>query len=259
MRRIPYFHIDSFTQRPFAGNPAGVCLLEAPLPDAQMQALAAEVNLSETAFVLQSGKGCSIRWFSPKMEIDLCGHATLAAAFALFHAGRATGRRVDFSSGSGPLGVEKRADQLFLDFPVWTPAKAEAPALLVNALGAKPLEVLTQRDYIAVFQSEAEVQNLRPDFALMEKLDRFGVIATAATADGYVCRCFVPKAGLPEDPVTGSAQCELVPYWAAQTQKTSFAVRQLSARGGELLCSLEDERVKIGGHAVLCFETTFLV
>lgn len=222
-----------------------------------MQQMAAEHSLSETAFVVPAGEGFGIRWFSPKTEVNLCGHATLAAAAALFREKRAKGHIVHFESHSGPLDVEKQKDTYFLNFPSWPPLRSPTPEHLVEALGELPTEVLVSRDLIAVFEKAETVRNLKPDFAAMARLETFGVIATApGDQEDYVCRCFAPRAGIPEDPVTGSAQCELIPYWAARLGKNKLRTRQLSARGGVMQCELDADRVRIGGKASFYFQTT---
>jgi PhzF family phenazine biosynthesis protein len=254
--RIPFFHVDAFASEVFKGNPAGVCLLGERLPDAVMQAIAAENNLPETAFVLQGEGRIGLRWFTPTVEVDLCGHATLAAAHALFaHAGQlsgAHGARIEFKSQSGPLAVERDGELLVLDFPSRPAAACEAPEALVRGLGSAPLEVLGSRDYLCVYEREEDVASLRPDMSLLAGLDRFGVIATApgSGAVDFVSRFFAPGDGIPEDPVTGSAHCTLIPYWSRRLGKSHLSARQISARGGELSCSLAGDRVKIGGRAV---------
>ena len=254
---IPYFHVDAFTQTPFAGNPAGVCLLEAPLPAALMQRIAAENSLAETAFIVpRSGAAAEydIRWFTPAVEIDLCGHATLASAHVLFSHQGLAGSAVTFQSQSGPLRVTRQADgRLVLDFPSRPPqALAEVPAGLAAALGGQPHTVLAARDLVAVFASEAEVAGLRPDFAALGQLDYIGIIATApGTGEvDFVSRFFGPRVGINEDPVTGSAHSSLIPFWAQALGKSELRARQISARGGDLWCRLRGDRVDIGGYAV---------
>lgn len=249
--KIPYYHIDAFTSRPFAGNPAGVCVLEAWLPDAVLQQIAFENNLSETAFVVARAEHYDLRWFTPAVEVDLCGHATLAAAFALFTYLGHPGSRVRFSSQSGWLTVERAGDRLVLDFPSRPPQPCPTPEALVRGLGCTPVEVRCARDYFAVLAAPAEVAALQPDLAALSELDCLGVIVTAPGEDvDFVSRFFAPRAGIAEDPVTGSAHCSLVPYWSARLGKETLTARQLSARGGELFCQAAGERVKIGGHAV---------
>lgn len=222
-----------------------------------MQQIAAENNLSETAFIVPARKNFGIRWFSPTVEVSLCGHATLAAAYVLFREKKVKEDRIQFESHSGPLSVERKGETLWLDFPSWPPLQTPVPEHLLEALGVLPSEVLISRDIIAVFGDAEIVRNLTPDFDAMKKMDAFGIIATApGKNEDYVCRCFAPRAGIPEDPVTGSAQCELTPYWSLRLGKTALTARQLSARGGHLLCELAGDRVRIGGQARLYFQTS---
>jgi len=254
---IPYFHVDAFAQTPFAGNPAGVCPLPAWLPAPLMQ-IAAENSLAETAFFVPCAgepAGFDLRWFTPAVEIDLCGHATLAAAHVLFtHLGFAASE-ITFHSQSGPLRVTREANgRLTLDFPSRPPRELPAhPTGLTDALHATPLRVLATRDLLVVFSSEAEVLALRPDYARLAALEYVGVIATAPGAGGidFVSRFFAPRVGVPEDPVTGSAHSILIPYWADKLGKTELRARQISPRGGDLWCRLRDGgRVDISGYAV---------
>ncbi len=250
--KLPYFEVDTFTSKPLHGNPAGVCPLPNWLPDATMQSIAAENNLAETAFFAPRGSDYDLRWFTPTVEIDLCGHATLASAFILLSELNHRGDAIRFHSRSGVLTVAKERDVLVMDFPARPPAACDKPEALASALGAQPEEILASRDYFAVFASEEDVQALRPDFGALQKLDRFGMIATAPGNDcDFVSRFFVPKAGVPEDPVTGSSHCTLIPYWAERLGKTKLFARQISRRGGELFCEVAGDRVKIGGKAVL--------
>jgi PhzF family phenazine biosynthesis protein len=245
------FQIDAFTSRVFGGNPAAVVLLDHELPDPVLQAIATENNLSETAFLLREGPGLRLRWFTPRLEIDLCGHATLATAFVLFNEGLATSEQLRFETRSGPLTVQRSGDLLSMDFPARPAAPAEITDHIVAALGARPAEVHAARDLLAVFSSESQVAALEPNFARLETLDAFAVIATApGLRVDFVSRFFAPKAGVPEDPVTGSAHCTLIPYWAKRLGKTSLHALQISARGGELFCEERGERVLIRGRAV---------
>ena len=253
-----YFHVDAFAQSPFTGNPAGVCPLEAPLPAALMQQIAAENNLAETAFIVprpNSTAEYDIRWFTPAVEIDLCGHATLASAHVLFAHLGFSGAEVVFHSQSGPLRVSREPDgRLTLDFPSRPPQELTThPTGLTDALGATPLRVLAARDLLAVFGSEAQVRALKPDFARIAALEYVGVIATAPGTNGvdFVSRFFAPRVGVPEDPVTGSAHSTLIPFWAEKLGKTELHARQISPRGGDLWCRLrEGDRVDISGYAV---------
>jgi len=250
--RIPYYQVDAFTARAFAGNPAGVCVLQQWLPDVVLQKIAAENNLSETAFFTKEDDFFNLRWFTPAVEVDLCGHATLAAAFVLFNELGHGGDAVKFQSRSGWLIAARRADLVELDFPARPPLLCSAPDDLIRGLGRQPHEVLRARDYFAVFDSEADVAALAPDIESLARLDCLGIIATARgdSAD-FVSRFFAPSAGVPEDPVTGSAHCSLIPYWAEKFGKTELFGRQISRRGGELYCQHRGERVGIGGRAVI--------
>jgi PhzF family phenazine biosynthesis protein len=248
---IQYFEVDAFAKKPFEGNPAGVCPLEKWLDDVTMQNIAAENNLAETAFFVPRGDDYDLRWFAPEVEIDLCGHATLASAFILFTELGRKSNAVRFHTRSGPLIVTRTGDVLTLDFPSRPPKPCAVPEGLIRGLGRKPIEVLKARDYFALFATADEVRALKPDFALLGALDE-KVIVTAPGVDcDFVSRFFAPTAGVPEDPVTGSAHCTLIPYWSARLGKTKMFARQLSKRGGELFCELAGDRVLIGGKAVL--------
>ncbi len=255
---VPYFEVVAFTNRLFAGNPAGVCVLEEGwLRDETMQRIAAENNLVETAFIIARGSYFDLRWMTPLVEVDLCGHATLAAAHVLFrHRGQA-GSMVRFQSQSGELTVTRDEDRLVLDFPARPGEEIDAPPQgLADALGARPAHVLKGRDLMAVFDSEAEVAALRPDFDAIARLsDVQGVVVTApGDRSDFVSRYFAPAAGIPEDPVTGSTHCVLIPYWSKRLGKRKLAARQISARGGELYCEDRGDRVGIGGEAVTYME-----
>jgi PhzF family phenazine biosynthesis protein len=247
---IPYFHVDAFASGLFSGNPAGVCILADWLPDQTLQAISAENSLAETAFLVHRAVAYDLRWFTPTLEVDLCGHATLAAAHVLIAHFGLQGSNVRFQTQAGQLGVTRDGDKLTLDFPTWVPRKCEAPQTLIEGLGAAPTYVAKTRDFLAVFDSEDEVRRLRPDMASLEKLDALGVIATAQGKDcDFVSRFFAPRAGIPEDPVTGSAHCTLTPYWAERLGRNKLEARQLSPRGGELGCELKGDRVSISGRA----------
>ena len=250
--KIPYYHVDAFAGKVFRGNPAGVCPLDAWLPDATLQNIAAENNLAETAFIVTRGGDFDLRWFTPTIEVDLCGHATLAAAFVLFTERGWAGDQIRFHSRSGPLSVSRAGDVLILDFPSRPAAPCAPPEALRRGLSATPAEVRKARDFLAVFGRAAEVRALKPDFAALRTLDCLGVIATAPGEDcDFVSRFFAPAAGVPEDPVTGSAHCILIPYWAQRLDKTIMEARQVSRRGGELHCELIRDRVQIVGRAAL--------
>ena len=250
--KIPYFEVDAFASKLFGGNPAGVCLLERWLPDAVMQNIAAENNFSETAFIVPRSNEFELRWFSPAVEVDLCGHATLASAFVLFNEGKSPGNCLRFHSRSGELTVTRKADVLEMDFPARPAAPGAVQEALVRGLGKKPDAVLKARDYLAVFVAEAKIRALAPDFAALKTLDCLGIIATAPGGDcDFVSRFFAPATGIDEDPVTGSAHCTLIPYWSQRLGKATLFARQVSRRGGEIFCRLAGDRVHIGGKAVL--------
>jgi PhzF family phenazine biosynthesis protein len=248
---IPYFHIDTFTGTRFRGNPAGVCLLDEWLPDDVLRQIAAENRHSETAFILVTATPLGLRWFTPVREVSLCGHATLAAAFVMYAFREYAGLEIRFRSQSGLLTVERRDDLLVLDFPARRTEPCAAPDALLTGLGKPPVEVRRARSYVAIYAAAEDVANLRPDIVRLGEVESSGIIVTAP-GDGvdFVSRFFAPRLGIPEDPVTGSAHCTLIPYWAARLGKTRLTARQLSARGGELYCEHLGERVKIGGRAV---------
>lgn len=253
--KLPVYQIDAFASRLFQGNPAAVCPLENWLPDEMLQAIAAENNLSETAFFVPENAGYRLRWFTPSVEVDLCGHATLASAYLILTRLAPHADRVEFETRSGKLSVERDGDRLRMDFPSRPPERCEPHPFLVQALGRAPKEVLCSRDYVAVYGSEEEVTSLRPDMELLTRVDRFAVIVTAPGAEvDFVSRFFAPSKGVPEDPVTGSAHSTLIPFWAKRLGKTTLRARQVSKRGGELWCQDRGERVSISGHAVLFLE-----
>jgi len=247
--QIPLYHVDAFSEKAFGGNPAAVCPLPSWIDDRLMQSIAAENNLVLTAFFTPTPRGYHIRWFTPTVELELCGHATLASAHVVFeHLGRDL-QSVAFDSKSGVLRVERRADKLEMDFPALPASRiADVPAL-ASALGATPLETWKAKSLLAVFDSERDVRLLKPNFDAIRELDAFGLIATAPGDHvDFVSRFFAPKVGVPEDAVTGSSHCTLTPYWASRLGKPSLHARQISARGGELWCRLAGDRVKIAGH-----------
>lgn len=246
--RLPIFQVDAFTGRLFGGNPAAVVVLERWLPDDTLQSIAAENNLAETAFVIPQEGVSPLRWFTPAVEIDLCGHATLAAAHVLFSYHYRSLTNVSFSTRSGTLAVSRDKDLLCLDFPARPGKTIEVSDALTSALGARPRQALLARDILAVFESESAIRALRPNAERIAALDAFAVIVSAPGTDtDFVSRFFAPRAGIPEDPVTGSAHCTLVPYWAARLGKRRLTARQLSTRGGELQCELRGDRVLIAG------------
>jgi PhzF family phenazine biosynthesis protein len=262
--KLQLFQVDAFTSRVLGGNPAGVIPLEQWLPDETLQAIAAENFLPETSYIIPAAPGESIdyhlRWFTPEIEMDLCGHATLAAAHVLMRHQGYEKKLVRFGSQSGPLSVERDGDRLVLDFPSRTPEPREVSAAFTEALGARPKELHLARDWLAVYDTEEEVRALRPDFAKVAALGAFAVIVTAPGKNSdFVSRFFAPGAGVPEDPVTGSAHCTLIPYWSRRLGKKSLHALQVSKRGGELWCEDAGERVKIGGHAVTYLEGTIRI
>jgi len=250
---LPYFQVDAFTNRVFGGNPAGVCPLDRWLADEVLQRIAAENNLSETAFFVRGDGQYELRWLTPTVEVDLCGHATLAAAFVIFQELGFKGETIRFQTKVGTLGASWDGDVITLDFPAWTAKRCDqVPAIMADALGWVPRELFKTRDYLAVFGSEEEIRSLKPDAHTLARLDCLGVICTAPGTDcDFVSRFFAPGAGVPEDPVTGSAHSTLIPYWSARLGKKKLFARQLSQRGGELFCEDRGDRVGIGGRAAL--------
>lgn len=256
---IPLLQIDAFTALAFRGNPAAVCLLDGPADPAWMQSVAQEMNLSETAFVHPEGDGFRLRWFTPAVEVELCGHATLATAHALWETGRlpheATAR---FQTLSGLLTAEWQDGWIELDFPATPPDACEAPAGILDALGLQaPRYVGRSRfDVLLEVASASEVRGLIPDYAALARVPVRGIIVTAVSDEpgcDFISRFFAPAVGVDEDPVTGSAHSALTPYWSARLGRESFVARQVSARGGELRVRLEGERVRIAGQAVTVF------
>jgi len=253
--QLAIYQVDAFTDRLFAGNPAAVCPLEAWLPDATMQAIAAENNLSETAFFVPRGDDYDLRWFTPTLETDLCGHATQASGFVVMNRLAPQKSAVRFHTRSGALTVTRQGDMFAIDLPAQPPAPCTMPEKFVAALGRKPAQILGAVKYLVVYDNEAEVASLAPETAALADIDRDGVIASAPGRDcDFVSRYFAPHAGIPEDPVTGSAHCTLVPYWFKRLGKTKLRARQISRRGGELFCELRGDRVIIAGRAALYLE-----
>lgn len=249
--KLPIYQVDAFTTKLFRGNPAAVVLMDSWLPDEALQAIAAENNLAETAYVIPGLDPRPLRWFTPAIEIDLCGHATLATAHVLFRHRFPKLDRVAFQTKSGTLTVAREGNILSMDFPSRPAQPVTVNDALTGALGSKPLEALLARDLLAVFETEDQVRGLKPDFARVAQLEGMAVIASAPGHEvDFVSRFFAPKAGIPEDPVTGSSHCTLIPYWAKRLGKTTFSARQISPRGGELRCELRGDRVLIGGAAV---------
>jgi PhzF family phenazine biosynthesis protein len=250
---IPIYQVDAFTHQLFGGNPAAVCPLNEWLPAETMQKIAAENNLAETAYFVKTTNGFGLRWFTPTLEIDLCGHATLASAHILF---TELGYQEDVISfetqKAGILTVTKKGDKYTLDFPSRPPGPVALPMDLIKALGGKiPVEVLKSRDYFVVYETEEDIREMKPDFNLLAQVDTIGVIVTAEGDEvDFVSRFFAPAAGINEDPVTGSAHCNLIPYWADMLQKNELHAYQISARKGELWCTNNGDRVLMSGKAV---------
>jgi len=250
---IPLWQVDAFTDEPFRGNPAAVCLLAAPAEDAWMQAVAAEMNLSETAFLLREGEAWRLRWFTPVAEVDLCGHATLASAHVLAGQGESAPR---FRTRSGELRAAARDGRIELDFPALPVTEEPPPAGLLEALGAEARFTGRSRfDRLVEVASEEALRALRPDFEALKRVDTRGVICTCrgARAD-FLSRFFCPAVGVNEDPVTGSAHCVLAPFWAERLGRTELEGYQASARGGTVRVRLAGDRVFLGGHAVTVLE-----
>jgi PhzF family phenazine biosynthesis protein len=253
--KIRQYQVDAFATRAFEGNPAAVCPLESWLDDGLLQAIAEENNLSETAFFVPSEKGFKLRWFTPVKEVDLCGHATLAAAHVIYEALGYDKPVITFETRSGELFVTKKGKQLEMDFPARPPIPCVLSETLAKGLGQRPLEVLAADDYIAVFDNEATIRAITPNQALLRQLDLRCVVITAPGTDvDFVSRVFGPKFGIPEDPVTGSAHCELAPYWANKLGKNILSAKQVSRRGGNLICEVKADRVILSGGAVTFME-----
>jgi PhzF family phenazine biosynthesis protein len=261
MTRIPLFQVDAFTNEPFKGNPAGVCLMPANMPDAWMKAVASEMNLSETAFLLKAEDGFKLRWFTPTMEIELCGHATLASAHVLWEcAGLPADMTLRFQTLSGWLTASKNKDWIELNFPERSLSEVAENEAVTDGLGAVPASCYTSGENLMyVYADEAEVTRMAPNFSVLKPLKYHGIIVTAPAKNpkyDFVSRFFAPSIGINEDPVTGSAHCTLTPYWRARLRKDNLNAYQASARGGELKVRASGERVYISGQAVTVFETS---
>ncbi len=253
--KIKQYQVDAFASRVFEGNPAAVCPLTEWLGNDVLQAIAEENNLSETAFFVPIPKGFHLRWFTPVAEVDLCGHATLASAHVIFNILGYPRQSISFDTRSGELTVGRNGDLLEMNFPAVPPKPCDPPHQLLDGLGQRPDEVLVADDYMAVFDSEAVIRCISPDFSKLLELDRRGVIVTAPGTDvDFVSRFFVPKYGILEDPVTGSAHCELTPYWSSKLGKTGLNAKQVSKRGGYIQCDARGERVNLSGTAVTFME-----
>jgi PhzF family phenazine biosynthesis protein len=252
---LTIYQVDAFTDRPFRGNPAAVCLLPEPREAEWMQNVALEMNLAETAFLVQQEDGYDLRWFTPTVEVDLCGHATLASAHVLYETGQlAAEATAVFHTRSGCLTARKQGAEIELDFPAVPAEESYAPAGLLDALRVTPRWVGKNRlDYLVVVETEAEVRNLKPDHSRLSALGVRGVIVTARATSpdfDFISRFFAPGSGIPEDPVTGSAHCCLGPYWQPILNKSEFRAYQASPRGGIVRVTVEGERVHLGGQAV---------
>jgi predicted PhzF superfamily epimerase YddE/YHI9 len=261
--RLPLYLVDAFADRAFAGNPAAICFLEFWLPEVTMQSIAAEMNLSETAFLVPTQEGWHIRWFTPTLEVDLVGHATLAAAFVIFERVARGVAEIRFTSLSGPLVVRRDGALLAMDLPARVPVPCAPPPGLVDGLGAVPVEMLAAQHYLAVFENEDAVRALSPRMDRLAALDRAAVIVTAPgrTSDSsdFVSRFFAPANGVPEDPVSGVAHCTLIPYWSRRLGKKRLIAHQVSRRGGTLVCEDRGDRVIVSGPAVLVLEGAFVL
>jgi PhzF family phenazine biosynthesis protein len=255
--RIPLFQIDAFATEIFRGNPAAIMPLESFLPDQTLQALAAENNLSETAFLVKDGENYRLRWFTPQIEVSLCGHATLASAAVVMERLEPGRREVTFHTASGPLTVKSTGTSYAMDFPAQPAERIAIPENMAESLGTEPIEVWRNASFLlALFREAKTVRELSPRMHLVAKLDPHGVIVTAAGNGKYDCvsRFFAPAMGVPEDPVTGSAHCVLSPFWAARLAKNELRAYQASKRGGEVLCTLRGERVELRGQCVFYLE-----
>ncbi|MDR1736154.1 MAG: PhzF family phenazine biosynthesis protein [Oscillospiraceae bacterium] len=257
---MKYYVVDVFTNKTFGGNPAGVCLLEEWLSDEILQSIAMENNLSETAFLVKRGDCYDLRWFTPEIEIDLCGHATMGGAYVLFSFTETTADVLRFSTQSGILTVERKGDMLLMDFPSRPAVPAPKYKAIADAFSLRDFEMHKSADLLVVLESEEAVRQARPDIETLKRVkteagmpdDSFGVIITAPGTDcDFVSRFFAPNAGINEDPVTGRAHCVLIPYWGKKLGKKTLAARQLSKRGGQIWCEDAGERVKIGGKVSL--------
>lgn len=258
---MQYYIVDAFSDRLFKGNQAGVCLLEEWLSDDLMQNIAAENNLAETAFVVRRENHYDLRWFTPEVEIDLCGHATLASAFIIVNFVDPDARAINFHTLSGILSVVKKDELYEMDFPARKPEPVEKTLLMQQAIGVPVQEAHLSRDLLLLVENEQQVKTIQPNFELLKQLpDGFAVIVTAKGEQvDFVSRFFAPKAGIPEDPVTGSSHSTLIPFWSEKLNKSEMVARQLSKRGGTLFCKNDGERVKIAGKAALYLQGTINV
>ena len=263
-----YHVIDVFAEELFSGNPAGVCLLDSWLPDELMQNIAAENNLSETAFLMKQDGYYDLRWFTPTLEVDLCGHATLASAYVLFEDTERAKTEIKFKTMSGMLAVIRKNGLLYLDFPPRPVTPCPMYETFEKALGLKPAATYKAFDFLVLVDDEEVLRSLAPDFSILKQIkkeaglddDSFGIIVTSKGSDcDFVSRFFAPNAGINEDPVTGRAHCSLIPYWSERLRKTTLIAKQLSKRGGILYCEDHGERVLIGGNTVRYLEGNIIV
>jgi PhzF family phenazine biosynthesis protein len=261
--QLPIYQVDAFTNKLFGGNPAAVIPLKQWLPDALMQKIALENNLSETAFFVPTDKGFHIRWFTPTIEVALCGHATLATAYVVFNLMKYPSNTIIFDSQSGILKVRKEGKLLELDFPVQNVAPIEPPGGLIEGIGKKPKEIYRAgEDYLLVYNSQNDIETISPNFGVLKTVRTRGVIVTSRARSkklDFVCRFFAPAAGIDEDPVTGSAYTKLIPYWADKLGKTEFEAEQISSRKGSLHCALAGDRVLIAGQGKLYLKGKIIV
>lgn len=262
--QLPLFQIDAFATKVFRGNPAAVCPLSSWLPDSTLQAIAQENNLSETAFFVAEQDSYRLRWFTPRQEVDLCGHATLAAAHVIFCELGSEKEEIEFNSRSGTLSVKREENLLSMDFPALHMEPCfDPPGHLMEGLRREPDDVLlTEEDpnYYAIYSSADDVRELQPDLAKLERLHPYGTVATAVGREAdFISRYFAPSYGIPEDPVTGSIHCALTPYWASRLDKTHLRAQQASHRGGELFCEPQNDRVRISGRAVKYLQGTLSI
>lgn len=254
--KIKYYQIDAFiTEKPFSGNPAGVCILDEWLPDEILQSIAFENNLAETAFVIPKTDHYDLRWFTPTIEMDLCGHATLAPAYLIMNVLEPKLNEVKFISNSGELIAKKDESRIEINFPSRPPIKSSPMKGLVESIGLEPISVFKSRDYLFLYDNEEQIKSINPDMMKLSQIDCFAVIVTAKGEKcDFVSRFFAPSAGVPEDPVTGSAHSTLIPFWAERLSKNSLYARQISQRGGELFCKHQNNRALMAGKCKIYFE-----
>jgi predicted PhzF superfamily epimerase YddE/YHI9 len=254
--KIPYYQIDAFiTDRQFSGNPAGVCVLDEWLPDNVLQNIAFENNLSETAFIIGGQNRFKLRWFTPTLEMDLCGHATLAPAFLIMNKLDRSVEKITFTSKSGELFAKRREGLTEIDFPSRSPEKCDPPGGLIDSMGLDPVGVYKSRDYLLIYENEEQIKSLKPDMSKLADVDCFAVIVSAKGKKcDFVSRFFAPGGGVPEDPVTGSAHSTLIPFWAERLETNTLHALQLSNRGGELFCTNLENRVLMAGKCRMYFE-----